>query len=192
MRHHDPFPLRRGAHPAAVRSLHWVMAAAVLVEFALALARMAAEPASLRSVLLSWHEPVGLLIGALTLVRVGVRLQWRLAAWNGPVSRSMAWGSAAVHGISYLLMLGLPILGWALVNARGHAVALPGLGALPRLLPSDPDLADTLQDWHGDLAWVLLGLIGVHVAAAAWHQWMCRDGLLYAMWPRRTSQISSV
>jgi cytochrome b561 len=187
MRHPDPVRLRHGAHPAAIRALHWAVAAAVLAEFALALARMATDTASLRGLLLAWHQPLGLLIAAATLARLGVRLRQRLAAWQGPVSRALAWGSAATHGLSYLLLLSLPALGLALTNARGHAVTVPGLGALPRLLPRDLALADTLEDWHGNLAWLLLALIGLHVAAAIWHQWVRRDGLLEAMWPRRAA-----
>jgi cytochrome b561 len=64
-------------------------------------------------------------------------------------------------------------------------VGLPGLGHLPALIGRDLDLADTLEDWHSALAWTLLALIALHVAAALWHQYIRRDGLLDAMWPRR-------
>ena len=182
MRHPAP-RLRHGPHPALVRALHWAVAAAVLAEFLLALGRMGTDSTPLRATLLAWHQPLGLLIGAATLARLGVRLRVRLAAWRG--SRLVAWGSSAIHALSYGLLLALPALGLALTNARGHAIALPGLGALPPLLGRDLDLADTLEDWHGALAWTLLALIALHVAAAAWHQWVRRDGLLDAMWPRR-------
>lgn len=183
MRHPAPTRLRHGTHPALVRVLHWAVAAAVLAEFLLALGRMSTESASLRALLLGWHQPLGLLIGAATLARVGVRLRVRLAEWQG--TRLVAWSSALLHGLTYALLLALPALGLALANARGHAVSLPGLGAIPALLGRDLDLADTLEDWHATLAWTLLGLVALHVAAAAWHQWVRRDGLLDAMWPRR-------
>jgi cytochrome b561 len=181
--------MRQGAHPTAIRALHWAVAAAVLAEFGLALARMAAESTSLRHTLLAFHQPLGLLIGAATLLRAGVRLRLGLAQWQEPVPRAVGWASAAVHGLSYVLLLSLPMLGLALANAHGHAVTLPGLGALPALLPADPDLADSLEEWHGRLAWLLAALIGLHVAAAGWHQWVRRDGLLDAMWHRGPSRI---
>ncbi|MCE4558215.1 cytochrome b/b6 domain-containing protein [Roseateles cellulosilyticus] len=176
-----PIRLRQGPHPAALRALHWGVALAVLAEFTLALARMAAESDSWRHGLMAWHQPLGLLIGAATLLRLGTRLRLRLARWQG--SRWIAWTSAGLHGLSYLLLLALPLVGLALANARGHAVSLPLLGTLPRLMARDLDLADTLEDAHATLAWLLLGLIALHAAAAAWHQWVRRDGLLDAMWP---------
>lgn len=175
----SPTRLRQSAHPVAIRLLHWSLAAAVLFEFLLALARMQAESGSWRQLLMSWHQPLGLLIGAATLLRLGVRLRLRLAAWQGP--QWLAWASSALHGLSYLLLLALPLVGLALANARGHAVSLPLLGALPPLLERDLDLADSLEDWHGTLAWTLLALILLHAAAASWHQWVRRDGLLTAM-----------
>lgn len=182
MRRPTASPLRHGRHPVWIQALHWAVATAVLAEFLFALARMGSESTSTRAALLAWHQPLGLLIGAATVARLGVRLRLRLAEWQG--TRLLAWVSSALHGLSYLLLLALPLLGLALTNARGHAVTLPGLGPLPRLLPRDLDLADTLEALHGTLAWTLLGLIAVHVAAAAWHQWVRRDGLLNAMWPR--------
>lgn len=184
MRHPISTRLLRGPHPSLVRSLHWAVAGAVLVEFLLAVARMGTESTSLRATWLGWHQPLGLLIGAVTLARLGVRLRVRLSEWQG--SRMMAWASALMHALSYVLLLALPALGLALTNARGHAVSLPGLGHLPVLFARDLDLADSLEDWHAALAWTFLALIAVHIAAAAWHQWVRRDGLLDAMWPRRT------
>jgi cytochrome b561 len=114
-----------------------------------------------------------------------VRSRLGLAAWQGPVPRATAWLPELVHGLSYVLLLGLPALGLALTNARGHAVSLPVVGALPTLLPRDLDLADSLEQWHAGVAWLLLSLIALHVAAAVWHQWVRRDGLLDAMWRSR-------
>lgn len=183
MRSAVPARLRLGVHPVPIRALHWGIAAAVLAEFLLALARMTTESTSLRAALLAWHQPLGLLIGALTLARLGARLRLRLSVWQG--SRVLALGSTLIHALSYVLLLSLPVLGLALANARGLAPSLPLLGPLPRLLGRDLDLADTLEDAHGTAAWALLALIALHVVAAAWHQWVRRDGLLDAMWPSR-------
>jgi cytochrome b561 len=47
----------------------------------------------------------------------------------------------------------------------------------------DPDLADVLTDWHAWAAWGLLALLAAHIAAALWHHWVRRDGVLAAMLP---------
>jgi hypothetical protein len=78
----------------------------------------------------------------------------------------------------------LPLLGWALSNAEGKPVHLFGL-TLPALVSADEDLADTLQAWHLNAAWVLLGLVSLHVAAALWHHFVLRDEVLRRMLPKR-------
>jgi cytochrome b561 len=36
---------------------------------------------------------------------------------------------------------------------------------------------------HGYLAYGLFGLAGLHAAAALWHQFYSRDGIMSRMWP---------
>jgi cytochrome b561 len=60
-----------------------------------------------------------------------------------------------------------------------------GLTPLPALVPIDPDVADTFSELHETTAWVLTALIAAHVAAALWHHFMRRDGVLASMWPTR-------
>ena len=54
---------------------------------------------------------------------------------------------------------------------------------LPPLVAPDDELADTLADWHAWSAWSLVALIGVHAAAALWHHFVRRDGVLNSMLP---------
>jgi len=47
----------------------------------------------------------------------------------------------------------------------------------------DKALAQLIKPWHELTAFALIGLVGLHVAAALKHQWIDRDGLLYRMRP---------
>jgi cytochrome b561 len=76
------------------------------------------------------------------------------------------------------------LLGWALSNAQDRPVHLFGL-TLPALVGADEDLADMLQTWHVDAAWVLLALALMHAVAALWHHFVVRDDVLRAMLPNR-------
>ena len=95
--------------------------------------------------------------------------------------RIAAW---LTHAALYAALLALPLLGWALSDAAGKPPHLFGL-ALPALVAEDDDLADRLLAWHQDLAWVLLALVSLHIAAALWHHFIRRDDVLRAMWPAR-------
>ena len=56
---------------------------------------------------------------------------------------------------------------------------------LPDWVPKDKALADAIKPWHGALAWVLMSLVALHVAAAMKHTFIDRDGLLRRMLPGR-------
>jgi cytochrome b561 len=58
-----------------------------------------------------------------------------------------------------------------------------GVIPLPALVEADSDLADNLTDAHVMLAWSMLALIVMHIAAALWHHYVRRDGVLIAMLP---------
>lgn len=170
-------------HPRPLIALHWATALLLLAVFGLVLARELLEDKPTRDALLQLHRQCGLAAGVLTLVRLGLRTRWApvpTAGANGPWQRRAA---AAAHALLYALLLALPVLGWLLSNARGQDVVLPLAGALPRLLERDLDLADTLEDWHGSAGWALAALVNLHAAAALWHHWVRRDGVLAAMWP---------
>jgi cytochrome b561 len=171
-------------HPPLIRAMHWLTLAALLLAFGLALAREALEGQGVRQWTLDLHRDAGLLVWLLTCVRLAVRLRVPLADAQRSASPAQRWASAAVHGLLYVLLLALPLLGWALTGARGQPVVLPFVGALPAWPDRDLDLADTLEAWHASAAWTLAAVTGVHAAAALWHHRVLHDNVLASMWPR--------
>ena len=89
-----------------------------------------------------------------------------------------------MHWLLYLLLFVVPILGWMNASFRGFPVKLFGLIELPKLMTTQsPGFAWT-GDVHGLLAtYVLLPLLGLHVAAALYHWLIRRDGVLQRMLP---------
>ena len=173
----------RRVHPRPVVMGHWITAALLVFVFSFGLAREWIDDKSVRSLLLDSHRAIGLLIGCLAVLRLTVRSRWSMARTWPPLPTWQRWVSALLQLAMYGLLLSLPVLGWWLTNARGSAVSLPLIGALPQLADRDLDLADTLESWHTVAAWALLALIALHAAAAMWHHHMRRDGVLAAMWP---------
>jgi cytochrome b561 len=49
----------------------------------------------------------------------------------------------------------------------------------------DPDLAEEAVELHGTFANGLLILAGLHAAAALYHHFLRKDGVLRRMWPTR-------
>jgi cytochrome b561 len=163
------------AHDRLTRALHWL--GVVLV----ALAWLLGEEPRDSPRLFGLHMGFGLLVLALTLPR----LAWRGLHPPPPVpgpplaQRLAAWAHAALYG----LLLAVPLLGAAAVSLRGGTLHLFWLVSLPTPAPGPRWLAEACEGLHVFAANLLLALIVLHVAAALWHQWVLRDGLLGRMRP---------
>lgn len=160
---------------------HWLSALAVSLAFGLVWVREALDEDAVGNLLLAWHRQLGLLVLLLLAVRLIARR--RQSRQEQALPPLLHWASQATQWLFYLLLLAMPLLGWAMTSAQGHALQLFNLATLPPLLSVNPDLADSLQEWHELGASCLLGLIALHVLAALWHHAIRRDGVLASMLP---------
>jgi cytochrome b561 len=89
-----------------------------------------------------------------------------------------------VHWLLYLLLFVVPILGWMNASYRGMPIVIFGW-ELPKLLAKSAPGFGWTGDVHGLLAeYGILTLVGLHVAAALYHYFIKRDGVLQRMTPR--------
>ena len=173
-------------YTATAIALHWLLALAIVGAFSLGL-YMADLPLSPQRVkLYNWHKWAGVTILALS----ALRLLWRLTHRPPPDAPMAAWQQRAAHlahGGLYLLFFAVPLMGWAYSSAAGFPIVWFGVLPLPDLLPVDKALAQAIKPVHGWLAWTLMVVVALHVAAALKHQFIERDGLIARMWPGRAS-----
>jgi cytochrome b561 len=163
------------------RALHWGMAALILVSLAFIEFRGWFPRGSyLRGALRDWHSQIGIVVFAL----VWFRLYWRFAnAIPAIVPPPPAWQRTASHAVEwsfYFLMILLPILGAASLQAAGRPVALLGM-TLPAFVGVDKEWAHKVEDLHGWLGTLMMWLIGLHVAAALFHRFVRHDNTLARM-----------
>lgn len=107
----------------------------------------------------------------------------RIFAPRSPGPRSSTdWLAAAVHLALYAIMIAMPILGWLALSADGKSVALIGL-QLPALIAPNEALAGQFEEVHETLGTVGYWLVGAHAAAALFHHYVLRDGVMRRMLP---------
>ncbi|MBN2691189.1 MAG: cytochrome b [Burkholderiaceae bacterium] len=166
-------------HPVS-RLLHWSVVALILLEYPLAWL-MTDRRGAPETALSAWHIGVGTAVLSLIVLR----LLWRLLKTPPPHPPMPAWqarAAQATHGLLYAGFLSLPVLGWLAASARDWPVHWVGVVQLPALFPANASWAGLLGELHQVLALGLLGLIGLHVAAALYHAFILRDGSLRRMW----------
>ena len=167
-------------HPLLV-ALHWLMAIMILMALVFGKFALApldnADPQKIEG--LTGHMSIGLMIGAL----LALRLLTRLLSQNPPHAETgtaiLDRIGAATHWLFYLLI--------AMMVGSGIGTALSG-GLFPIVFQgSGAPLPANLSELpprlaHGAISNLLILLIALHFAAALYHQFILRDGLLRRMW----------
>lgn len=186
-----PRPLTEASHTrysAVAIVLHWLMAVLIISNLAggLVLEGLLDSPDSSRvaigRIMVGLHKSLGLTVLSLTVVRIVWRVSHApppLPAHMTPLERGL---SRVSHAGFYVLMLALPMSGWAVVSTA--AVPRPlqwfWLFDVPKLSLS-ADIYQTARQGHEVLGWIMIALLMLHVVAALKHHWFDRDVVLARM-----------
>jgi cytochrome b561 len=162
------------------RALHWSMAALFAWQFAGMALRQLGVLLPLAHVIRGSHTSLGTLLLALVLLRGAWGL---LNLRNRPPAPTHGPGRLATlgHLVLYALMLLVPLL--ALARAYGANRAFSPFG-IPLFSGSQGEtlwMVAAGNALHGELAWLLLALIGGHVMMALAHRWLWRGDVIHRM-----------
>ncbi len=166
----------------AAKFLHWAVAACVIFLIPSGILMVNVDLAdALRNDLYSLHKAFGVLVLALMAMRVGYRLTLGAPAASGVLTPAQYVVSRIVHVTLYLLLIAMPILGWAGTSAFPAPVPFFGLFELPALIGPDRELSKQLLTIHSYLGFFLAGVAVLHIAAGLYHGIVRRDGVLSRM-----------
>jgi len=122
-------------------------------------------------------------IGMLLLIALIFRLVWRLLNAR-PQLLGLCWEkiiALAVHRLHYLLMFTVMISGYLIPTAEGIGIDIFGWFTVPATFTFDKQQADIIGIIHWASAWAMIGLAGLHSAAALKHHFVDRDITLLRM-----------
>ena len=164
-------------------ALHWLIAAAVVAQVLLIMAHENSEGPISRE-FVNIHKSVGLTILVLTLARIGwrvmnpaIRLPDEMKRWEKLLAR-------ATHVLFYVVLLALPLTGWAASSASGRMIEWFHLFQWPALpIEGGRPVARQLMDVHETVVKGLYVLLSLHVIGALKHQFIDRDNVLHRMIP---------
>lgn len=162
------------------RLLHWLMALMIIAMLFIG-AGMAASVSERHEWLLNLHKPLGIAILLLVVVRLFVRFSTRQPPLPADLPAVQVLAAKLSHVLLYALIFTLPIVGWAMISAAGDPVMLSSSLQLPSILPANPTTFAFLRKAHMYLAYLLFFTVLLHLAAALFHGWIRRDGVLQSM-----------
>jgi cytochrome b561 len=158
------------------RWLHWILGAMIIGMLAYGWWMNHIPARGDRLFYRSIHADIGYVVLVLT---VG-RLIWRsINPTPGLPSDTPRWLriAARVNQWSlYLITIMVAMLGWA--HSGAHTPDYSswfGLFHVPQITSPDKAAADAFEGRHIFMAYVLLALIVIHIAAAVWHHFIKRD-----------------
>jgi cytochrome b561 len=159
--------------------LHWLLALLIIGLLVVGFFMPDLPKTPLRKVIYNYHKSFGLIVFALVLFRIYWRLTHAVPA-PVPGSRWQVQLAHYAHVFIYALILVVPGAG-LLASAFNHGFNLFVFHWEP-VFAVDKDLAHQIMGWHGVTAYVLAGLLSLHVIAFAWHQFVQKDGLIRRLW----------
>ncbi len=161
---------------SVARSFHWALGVTILGMLAYGwwMNHIPARPDRF------FHRSIHADIGYLVLLLMVVRLLWRgmnpTPALPAETPRWQRIAAQVSHGALYAATVLVAVLGWAHSGAHTPDYAdWFGLFRVPQITSPDKAAAQAYEDRHIFFAYVLLALIVLHVAAAAWHHFARRD-----------------
>jgi cytochrome b561 len=177
------------------RALHWLMAAMIAVQVPLGFLMVDAYDTWLATKgdptlvmrLARAHNTMGFMVLILVMVRLGWRvsnptpeLPAALAAYQRILAR-------ITHGALYALLIIFPLTGWSALSAYDgeFPIFFFGWDNVPRIVPRVPEGAMFDADFFGEVhetCWKIGGVVlGLHVFAALWHEFVLKDGIARRM-----------
>jgi cytochrome b561 len=175
--------MAKAGYSTTAKSLHWLIVALLLAQFVFAWTMPHIGRNTPVTTLISLHFTFGIII----LVVAIVRLVWRgIQGEPPPLDGLPPWqvqSARVIHWLLYGLLLVIPILGWINASWRGMPIILFG-AELPKLIATRMPGWGWTGDVHSLLAYyVMLTVIGLHIASALYHYFIRRDRVLQRMLP---------
>ncbi len=138
---------------------------------------------SLKGSMIALHKSIGLTI----LLLIVLRLIWRIfnkqPGYPLTIPKWEQFCARSVHYLFYIILIFMPATGWLMSSLGGHKVEFWNLWNWQLPLSPNRTLAGYFFNTHKILAFIIIGLLVLHVAAALKHHFIEKNNLLRRMLP---------
>ncbi|PWC20840.1 cytochrome b561 [Brenneria roseae subsp. roseae] len=162
---------------------HWIIFVLIVVTYcAMELRGLVPRGSNAREWMRVLHYTCGLSVLILSVARIVIKITHQEPEIVPPLPRWQRILAKSVHGVLYLMFIGLPLMGALSLYYGGIEWSF---FFFPMPFSAEPDLImeSDLIDIHETIASVGYFIIGLHAAAALYHHYIVRDNTLIRMMP---------
>lgn len=168
--------------------LHWVIALAIIGQLAggkFFTSLSFATHSELRISLTQTHKALGITVLVLSLFRLVWRLTHKAPALPGGMSAFERMAAKFTHIAFYVLIIGLPLTGWAMISPYKNDISFFGLFNWPKIpgLEGNNQIGEMMKTTHEYMGLIAIILIVLHIGAALKHHFINKDDVLARMAP---------
>ena len=179
----DALELARPSFDTATITLHWISLLLVLAMMGTGLLYGRMENRPWAPSLLWAHRSLGVIIWAITVVRLSWRLKGaRIPGFQTSLTRLHQFAARSSEYGLYALLLTQPLTGLAQTLSRGAPFELLAW-TVPSIVSKHFGYVVLFYAVHKLGAWCLIGLVSLHASAALFHHFIRRDDVLETMAP---------
>ncbi len=162
--------------------LHWLIALSVIGALAAGKLIDFVGNGDFKNMLYANHKATGFLILGLMILRLVVRMIYGAPGHGPAIARWQQTAASATHTLFYILLILMPVIGWAATSAFPAPLPFFGLFEVPPLIGKDRELSKQLFEIHEIMGNVIIALALTHIGAALYHGFILKDGVLRRMW----------
>ena len=167
--------------------LHWLIALLIIGQLLGGKIMTWMGPTSLKFELYQYHKSFGIMILLLSVVRLIWRLRHKPPALPAGMKVWERRAASLSHKAFYVLMIGIPLSGWAMVSASTLNIKTQLFKTIPWPhipgIPQSESLGMSLKTAHEYLAILVFLLLIMHIGAALKHHFKQKDDVLTRMIP---------
>ena len=181
-------PSAVASYNSVAKALHWTIALLIIGMLAIGWVMDDLEM-PLKFKIIQLHKSFGITILLLSVFRLLWRITHRAPALPAGMAKWEVGAAHATHALFYFLIIAMPFSGWVMASTAPFATFIFGLFPLPHV-PFIADMADKREighmarGAHENMAFIMAGLIVLHVGAALKHHFIVRDDIVLRMVPR--------
>jgi cytochrome b561 len=163
------------------RILHWITAA--IVSFMIPIGIIMANEAGgrLQDFLYNLHRSLGATLIPVVMARIFYRYGNPAPPLPADLPAIMRFAALANHYALYFLLLVQPFVGWIATSAYPAPIPIFGLFELPPIWRADRPFSESMFFVHRMIGLTIAFLVAAHIAAALYHHFVRRDGILLRM-----------